>query len=102
MRGSFQYFTVAEAERTTSEGVPSGRRSRADVLVALARYAAADSRPTQLSINGQVIKQDALKDVTGSWNPDTQRWHVEGTYEFNPGVNVVRLSRRPPLPPARS
>jgi mono/diheme cytochrome c family protein len=63
-----------------------------------ARYAAADSRPTQLSLNGQVIKQDALKDVTGSWNPDTQRWHVEGTYEFKAGVNVVRLFRRPPLP----
>lgn len=62
------------------------------------RYAAAGSRPTQLSLNGQVIKPDALKEVTGSWNPDTQRWHIEGSYEFKAGVNVIRLYRQPPLP----
>ncbi len=62
------------------------------------RYAAAGSRPTQLSLNGQIIKQDAFKEVTGSWNPDTQRWHIEGSYEFKAGVNVIRLYRQPPLP----
>ena len=62
------------------------------------RYAAAGSRPTQLFLNGQVIKTDALKEVTGSWNPDTQRWHIEGSYEFKAGVNVIRLYRQPPLP----
>ncbi len=62
------------------------------------RYAAAGSRPTQLSLNGQVIKSEALKEVTGSWNPDTQRWHIEGSYEFKAGANVIRLYRQPPLP----
>ncbi len=62
------------------------------------RYAAAGARPTQLSLNGQVIKPEALKEVTGSWNPDTQRWHIEGSYEFKAGVNVIRLYRQPPLP----
>ncbi len=62
------------------------------------RYAAAGSRPTQLSLNGQVIKADALNEVTGSWNPDTQRWHIERSYEFKAGINVVRLYRQPPLP----
>lgn len=62
------------------------------------RYAAAGSRPTQLSLNGQVVKPDGLKEVTGSWNPDTQRWHIEGTFEFKAGGNVVRLYRQPPLP----
>ncbi len=62
------------------------------------RYAAAGSRPTQLSLNGAVIKPDALKEVTGSWNPDTQSWHIEGTFEFKAGVNVLRLYRREPLP----
>jgi len=62
------------------------------------RYAAADSRPTQLSLNGNVLKPDALRDVTGSWHPDTQRWHVEGSHEFKAGANVIRLFRRPPLP----
>ncbi len=62
------------------------------------RYAAAGARPTQLSLNGQVVKPDALKEVTGSWNPDAQRWHIEGTYEFKAGANVIRLYRQPPLP----
>lgn len=62
------------------------------------RYAAADARPTQLSLNGQVVKPEALGNVTGSWNPDTQRWHIEGAFEFKAGVNVIRLYRQPPLP----
>ena len=62
------------------------------------RYAAADSRPTQLSLNGQVVKPNALNEVTGSWNQDTNRWHIEGSYEFKVGVNVIRLFRKPPLP----
>lgn len=62
------------------------------------RYAAADSRPTQLSLNGQVIKPDALKEVTGSWNPDTQRWHIEGHFAFKEGANILRLYRHEPLP----
>ena len=62
------------------------------------RYAAAGSRPTQLSLNGQVIKPDAFNEVTGSWNPDTQRWHIEGHYAFKEGANVLRLYRHEPLP----
>ncbi|MCX7420496.1 MAG: DUF1549 domain-containing protein [Planctomycetia bacterium] len=62
------------------------------------RYAAAGSRPTQLSLNRQVVKPDALTEVTGSWNPDTQRWHIEGRFEFKEGANVVRLYRHEPLP----
>src|SRR5712691_5501822 len=62
------------------------------------RYAAAGSRPTQLSLNGQVVRADGLKEVTGSWNPDTQRWHIEGQFEFKAGVNVIRLSRKEPFP----
>ena len=62
------------------------------------RYAAAESRPTQLSLNGQIVKPNGLNDVTGSWNPDTNRWHIEGSYEFKAGINVIRLFRKPPLP----
>lgn len=62
------------------------------------RYAAAGSRPTQLSLNGQVIKPDAFKEVTGSWNPDTQRWYIEGRFEFKEGKNILRLYRHEPLP----
>ncbi len=62
------------------------------------RYAAADGRPSQLSVNGLVVKADALREVTGSWNPDSQRWHIEGTFEFKAGTNTLRLYRQPPFP----
>ena len=62
------------------------------------RYAAAGSRPTRLSLNGAVIKPDAFKEVTGSWNPDTQSWHIEGSFDFKAGINVLRLYRHEPLP----
>jgi cytochrome c553 len=62
------------------------------------RYAAAASRPTELSINGKLVRSDALREVTGSWNPDTQKWHVEGVFELQSGMNLVRLSRFEPLP----
>lgn len=62
------------------------------------RYAAAASRPTELSINGKLVRSDALREVTGSWYPDTQKWHVERVVELKSGVNVIRLSRFEPLP----
>ena len=62
------------------------------------RYAAAESRPVEISINGKVVKSDGLQTVTGSWNPDTQRWNVEGQYSMLAGSNVVKLFRTGPFP----
>lgn len=76
-----------------------------DILIPVAgryqletRYAAAESRPVQISINGKVVKSDGLKEVTGSWNPDTQKWFVEGQYPLEVGTNVFRFFREEPLP----
>jgi len=49
------------------------------------RYAAAASRPVQLSINDQLVKNNAAADVTGSWYPKSQQWKVEGFYQFIQG-----------------
>ncbi|MEO8494482.1 MAG: DUF1553 domain-containing protein, partial [Planctomycetota bacterium] len=57
------------------------------------RVAAAASRPTMLSINGQLAKQDAAATVTGSWYPDGQKWFVEGVYHLNAGKNLIRLEQ---------
>ena len=54
------------------------------------RYAAAASRPCKLFINGELVKADAAGKVTGSWNPDGQKWAVEGFFSFRK-KNVVRL-----------
>ncbi len=55
------------------------------------RYAAAGSRPCKLSINKSVVKTDAAREVTGSWNPTGQKWFVEGFFKFKEGKNTIRL-----------
>ena len=55
------------------------------------RYAAAGSRPCKLSINKSVVKTDAAGEVTGSWNPDGQKWFVEDFFKFEEGKNTIRL-----------
>lgn len=62
------------------------------------RYAAAESRPVQLSINGELVKADAAGRVTGSWNPDTQTWEIAGLFPLKAGLNTVRLERAQPFP----
>ncbi len=62
------------------------------------RYAAADSRPVQLRLNNRLIKDGAAGPVTGSWNPDTQTWFVEGVFSFQAGKNTLRLERAEPFP----
>jgi hypothetical protein len=57
------------------------------------RYAAAEARPLRLSINGRAVKNNAASQVTGGWNPDRQKWFVEGTFSLTKGKNVVRLDR---------
>lgn len=36
--------------------------------------------------------------MTGSWNPDTQRWDVEGQFRLLKGKNFVRLFAEHPFP----
>lgn len=62
------------------------------------RYAALDSRPMKFSLNGKVIKSNAAKEVTGGWNPEHQKWHVEGVFEFAAGKNVLRIERVSAVP----
>src|SRR5262249_9084444 len=62
------------------------------------RYAAAESRPVQLSINGEQVKADAAGHITGSWNPDTQTWEIAGLFPLAAGMNTIRLERAQPFP----
>jgi hypothetical protein len=57
------------------------------------RYAAVDSRPMVLSINGTVVDSDVAAHTTGTWFADSQTWFVEGIFELQAGKNVVRLAR---------
>jgi len=57
------------------------------------KYAAMASRPALLKVNGTLVKEDAMKNVTGGWDLGSQQWHREGTFDFQAGKNVVRLER---------
>lgn len=62
------------------------------------RYAAQDSRPIHLAINGKTVKEDAASKVTGSWFPEGQRWDVQGVFSLHTGKNTVRLENGGDIP----
>ena len=62
------------------------------------RYAAKESRPTQLLINGNLEEMEAAAEVTGDWKPQAQRWFVQGTYRFRAGKNTLAFHRDGPVP----
>ncbi len=62
------------------------------------RYAAKESRPTQLLVNGNLETEEAAAEVTGNWTPQAQRWFVQGTYRFQKGKNTLTFHRDGPVP----
>ena len=57
------------------------------------RYAAEESRPVQLLLNGKLVNKAVAGGMTGTWMPDTQQWEVVGVYDLNAGKNVLRIER---------
>jgi cytochrome c553 len=55
------------------------------------RYAAEEKRPVKLSINGREVRADAAGRVTGSWNPEGQRWETALVVELPAGASTVRI-----------
>lgn len=62
------------------------------------RYAAQESRPVRLKLNGQTILEDAATKVTGSWQPDGQQWEPQGIFPFVAGKNTLRLESKGAIP----
>jgi cell division protein ZapA len=62
------------------------------------RYAAAESRPVKIIINGKLANSDAAGKVTGSWNPDSQTWEAAGLSRLDIGTNRVRIERADCIP----
>ncbi|HEY0075780.1 MAG TPA: DUF1553 domain-containing protein [Abditibacteriaceae bacterium] len=62
------------------------------------RYAAQESRPVRLKLNDQTIAENAATDATGGWNPDGQKWDVQGVFKFVAGKNVLRLEAKGAIP----
>ncbi len=62
------------------------------------RYAAAGSRPCKVLANGMLVIDGAAGKVTGSWNPDTQTWFIEGFVALQIGQNTIRIERADAFP----
>lgn len=57
------------------------------------RYAAQDRRPCRLLVNGRLTLPAVADRATGSWQPDGQRWFIEGLVELPAGRIVLRLEQ---------
>ncbi len=62
------------------------------------RYAAMQSRPIKLLLNGKVANERAAGSVTGSWFPDGQKWEVQGVYSLAAGKNTIRIENNGDIP----
>jgi hypothetical protein len=58
----------------------------------VATYAAAQSRPLNLSLNGAVVFPGAFSTTTGGWYPQNRMNLPVGSVTLVPGVNTIRLS----------
>ncbi|MCA9041828.1 MAG: DUF1553 domain-containing protein, partial [Planctomycetaceae bacterium] len=56
------------------------------------RYAAHQSRPLKISLNGKVVKEAGVNQTTGSWGPEGQRWFFEQQVDLQPGKNTLQLA----------
>ncbi len=55
------------------------------------RYASDNARPLVLSVNGEVVRDDAAAQDTGEWGPAGQRAFVEARLELPADRTVIRL-----------
>jgi cytochrome c553 len=62
------------------------------------RYAAAESRPVRLLLNSRLIRDSAAGQVTGSWQPEGQRWEAQGRFRLQAGKNTLRIERDSYIP----
>ncbi|MEY4672569.1 MAG: Xanthan lyase precursor [Planctomycetota bacterium] len=66
--------------------------------VLVARYAAQDSRPMRLLLDGTVVAENALGGTTGGWKPDHQRWRTVATLDLRGPRHLLRLERKDAVP----
>jgi hypothetical protein len=61
----------------------------------VATYAAADSRPLNLSVNGTVVLPNVFSATTGGWTPQYRTNIPLGTVTLVPGINTIQISCAP-------
>ncbi len=61
------------------------------------RYAAAESRPVRISLDGK-LKGEFAESVSGGWNPDSQKWEAAFLTPLKKGKFIIRIEREGPFP----
>jgi hypothetical protein len=59
------------------------------------RYAAAESRPGRILVDGKVAVEKAITKTTGSWFPESQSWHAEEVLNLMQGQHILRIESEP-------
>jgi mono/diheme cytochrome c family protein len=62
------------------------------------RYAAKDSRPVRIEVNGKLVFAKAAKEKTGGWMTPNQAWHAEGKVTLQAGKNTLAIQAHGLLP----
>ena len=62
------------------------------------RFAAKESRPVRLLLDGVALADRALAETTGDWFVKDQRWHPVTTADLGAGRHVLRLERGESIP----
>jgi cytochrome c553 len=62
------------------------------------RYAALESRPIRVSVNGVLALPEAANGTTGGWNPEHQAWKPEGRLTLVEGKNTLAIEAHALLP----
>ena len=62
------------------------------------RMASEEARPMRVLLDGAVVFESALSDITGSWKSEGQRWITVGALAVHTGRNVLRLEREGSVP----
>ncbi len=55
-------------------------------------YAALESRPLRIELNGKLVSDSALKETTAGWQKGDGRAFVVGPVEVNPGKNILSIT----------
>ena len=76
-------------------------KSAGDFLLSI-YYTAEASRPVKLTLNGKVIRDQALSEVSGSWSNNGLKWFDIGVFPLVQGSNTIRMERGDVFPHIKS
>jgi serine/threonine protein kinase len=76
--------------------------ARGGVYVFKAEYAAEESRPVRILINGKLVFSSALAAPTGCWTSNCQATLIQGNVRLRDGLNILRVERASYFPHIRS